>query len=278
MPHITHKTPSAYWNRHGDWYRGAFKDVVHGFALAEEYKFYTEYERRAAEINAYFVADFLGILSWLKNFLIGIEKAAYEKGYVDAYDNAALSGCKIMEKFDGEITATLGKINDAYNKAVGDAKALVTKVSDYINTNIAPPLDKAKADIVNTQNYINNTLNKLVSDAQQKANDATANVNSTITKLNSVISDVNSKAKQISDLQTQAQNAVGNINNLTAKINSIVADINAKAQEITNVKTIAANHTTQIADLYKKLGSTSPSTPNQTSNPLEKVLEKLQGH
>ncbi|MGD6808207.1 MAG: hypothetical protein ACQCN3_00750 [Candidatus Bathyarchaeia archaeon] len=263
MANITHQTPSAYWNRHGDWYKGAFKDVVHAFALSEETRYYATMEKECIEINAWFAADFLGILSWLKNFLIDTKRKAYQNGYVDIYDQAALSGCKVMENFEGQINAAYGKIQTTYNEAVNKAQSMVTGVNDYIDKNISPAVSNAQAQAQKVTDYLNNTINPAVANAQSKVKSMTDQLNAQVSKINQIVQDLNSKAQQIGNLDGQVNDIIAKANATVGKVNQLIPTLNT--------------HGNQIADLYNKIGQ--KVTPVQNSpvgdsfSPIDKIKE-----
>ena len=48
MVNITRKTPTNYTRRHPDWYKGAFRDVVHQIGLIGEALFWVDCKENAA--------------------------------------------------------------------------------------------------------------------------------------------------------------------------------------------------------------------------------------
>ncbi len=246
MVWINHQTPSNYTNRHRDWYQGVFQGVVHAFALSEEYRYYLSMEKECVEINAWFAADFLGILSWLKNFLIDTKRKAYQNGYVDAYDQAALSACKVMESTEGQAKELLNSINNAYNKAISESQKMVTNVSDYINKNITPALSDAQTAVSNIKTQVNGVvtqINGISSQAQSALNNAKtalSNADSAVNYINNtIVPSLNNKTKQIDSLLSDAQSKASQISVLGVDIGKVKERLAAleKGQTVTTGST-----------------------------------------
>lgn len=172
MATITHKTPTPYYNRRPDWYKGTFKELCHTWGLQAEYSYYLQMEKECAEILAWFKFDFLGVLQWMKQFLIDIKRNAYDKNYVSVYDEAAVTACKVFEKFEGEISATVAKIKQAYDDAVAKAQELTGKVSGYIEGTLKPNVEQAQTQVQEITAYVNGELKTVVAEAKQKADEA----------------------------------------------------------------------------------------------------------
>lgn len=172
MANITHKTPTPYYNRRSDWYNGTFKEVAHAWGIQAEYSYYLQMERECVEILAWFKFDFLGVLQWMKLFLIDIKRNAYNSTYLSVYDEAAVTACKVFEKFEGEISATVAKIKQAYDDAVAKAQELTGKVSGYIEGTLKPNIEQAQKQTQEITNYVNGELKTVVSEAKQKADEA----------------------------------------------------------------------------------------------------------
>lgn len=257
MPHITHQTPSPYWNRHSDWYQGVFKQLCHAWGLQAELAYYLSMEKECVEVETWFSFDFLGMLNWLKRFIIDIKINTYNKNYLSVYDENALGGCKFAEGFEAQLNVAFNKIKEAYDNAVAQAQAMVTKVSDYITQNIVPAVQNAQNQVSQITNYINQQLTPVVNSAQQTANNVKTQVDATITKVNNVVTDLNTKTQQINALDAQAQKTINQLNDAIAKLNSAISTINT--------------HTSQIQDLYNHLQA-SPSTPVSSSSSLKEKL------
>jgi methyl-accepting chemotaxis protein len=263
---LTKQSVSSYTTRHSDWYHGAFTAVCDAYGQIEAEKFYMQCNARALEIDGLFApinAISFGLLNPLKNFLISIEQNTYNKQVVNIYDQGACAGCKFCEQLEGQITQAMGKITDAYNKAVAQAQAMVKQVSDYITANVTPAVQKAQADLKQVSDYVNGQVTNAVNNAQTKINAFDSQIKADTDKINAIISDVNSKAQQISEIKTQADATITQLNDAISKINAMIPTLNI--------------HGTQISDLYAKLGAKQSQTTQPingkttSSDPLDSI-------
>lgn len=176
MVYITERTPTHYKNRHSDWYNGMFADLAHLAGLQASKAYYLQCEREAQATLAIFNLDILGVLQQLKNFICIIKKNAYNNTYISVYDESALSACKTLEKLDGKITEIFSKIEakaqEVLNNAVNQAQTMITKVSQYIESDIKPTLQNAQTQVTEITDQVTNVLKPAVTDAKQKADSA----------------------------------------------------------------------------------------------------------
>lgn len=172
MAHITHKTPTAYYSRRPDWYNGTFKEVAHAWGIQAEYSYYLQMERECQQILGWFKFDILGALQFIKLLLLDSKQKAYENTYLSVYDEAAVTACKVFEKFEGEIAATVAKIKTAYDDAVSKAQELTGKVSGYIEGTLKPNVEQAQTQVQEITAYVNGELKTVVAEAKQKADEA----------------------------------------------------------------------------------------------------------
>jgi hypothetical protein len=138
MVYITHQTPSAYWNRHGDWYQGWFRDVAHAVGLTGEYMYWVDCEQKAS-----FAKSLCGVIPAIGgivgDFIVSLFRSAYNSTYVGVYDNWAVSACKQLERFQGEIEAVPKKIQDQVEAAKAYIKSnLIDPIQSYLDNQLKP--------------------------------------------------------------------------------------------------------------------------------------------
>jgi uncharacterized protein YukE len=259
MPHITHKTPTAYYTRHADWYKGIFRELCHAWGLQAELVYYLQMEKECVEIYTTWApmsAISMGLLNPLRDWFIALKKNAYEKNYLAVYDEGAVGACKFAEGMEGQFSATFNKIKEAYDNAVAQAQNMVNGVADYINKNINPALQNAQAQVNNVVAKVNGEITSAVNAAQQKANDVKADLNNAVNKLNQVVGEINAQAQKITNLDGKAKQTLDDFNRMLADINK---------------------HTAQIGDLYQKIGQSAPSQPIGGQIPILETLKQKLG-
>lgn len=203
MVYITHRTPSAYWNRHPDWYRGALRNVAHSIGLIGEGFFYFDCEGKCAEAKTFWrIIPVIGDV--VANFFVSIHRSHYKKNYVYVYDDWALQACKQFEQLEGQIAGVIDQIKRQVDEARRYIETnLINPIKDKINRELVPRINNllsrvktAESTIRDAQNRVTEALNDVarLDDTVKFLNDK---VNSTKTELDQAISDFQSKMNKL---------------------------------------------------------------------------------
>ncbi len=282
MVYIIRRTPTNYTGRHPDWYKGAFRDVVHQIGLIGEALFWVDCEGKCSFVDS-LIPDYFP-LNVVQDVFTKIFRNHYNAKYTEVYDDWCLQGCKTFETLEGQISNVLGQIKGKVEEARAYIEAnLINPLKDKINSEVVPAInnallrvrsaeatirdakvsiEEALADVVNLDRTVA-SLNTQVKDAR--------------TKIDAAISNFNAKIRAVDE---QIRDATSSVASLNSQIKDFTNRMNLLDARIREATSIVDGHTVDIKDLWASIqalqrGEIAPAKPFSFEKLVEDVRRAL---
>jgi methyl-accepting chemotaxis protein len=233
MPYITKLTPSAYYNRHTDWYKGWFRDVCHAYGTIGANLFYYDCENKAAFAKSLCNAIPL-VGGAIGDFFVAIFRSVYNARYVSVYDDWAVAACKIFEQFQGKVEQTYRDIETAVNNA-----------KTYIQNNLINPI----------KSTIDNNIKPSLTDAQSKINSMLSQLSGFDTRIQGLTGSLDSLKTNLDSFKSRLDGFNVNINDLISRANAFDTKLQDFNSTLGGLTSKATDLDTLMKDVQSKLAS-----------------------